>query len=95
MINTIKSSALLGDPSDRRSSQQQDDQEAPPRPRPAASTSPDIRLLIEQDEQTGAMTYKLIDRSTGKVISVVSREDLLNMVSDPGYAAGALLNTKA
>jgi len=93
MINAIKAGALLNDPSDRRSQQGQDerDGETPRRP---PQPAPDVRLLIEPDE-TGVLIYKLVDRATGAVISTVSRDDILRMVSDPSYTAGAVFSTTA
>jgi hypothetical protein len=97
MINTVKSSMDLGDPSDRQSDRRQD-----PRERGSVNTQaatpgpqPDVRLIIEQSPETGALVYKLVDRRTGAVISVVSRAELLNMISDPAYTAGAVIDTKA
>jgi hypothetical protein len=98
MISTIKTGALFDDSSDRRSHQGQDEPggepgEEPPRPAPQLPKR-DVRLVIEPDAD-GALSYKLIDRADGAVISIVSREDLLKMVSDPNYTAGALVSTSA
>jgi hypothetical protein len=97
MINNVKSGMDLGDPSDRQSDRRQDPRERGPAQAgaPASEAQPDVRLLIEHDPETDALIYKLIDRRTGAVISVVSREDLLNMVADPAYTAGAVIDTKA
>ena len=93
MISTIKSTALFGDPSDRRAPQGQDERDGG-QPQRQPQPERDIRLLIEADE-SGVLTYRLIDRASGAVISVVSRDDLLKMVSDPAYTAGKVISTKA
>jgi hypothetical protein len=98
MINTVKSTALLGDPRDEPRSGRQhpdSDRDANPASPPIANAQPDIRLVIEQDDARGGLTYKLIDRATGEVMSVVSREELIRISADPSYTAGALISTKA
>jgi hypothetical protein len=94
MISTIHSGALLGDSSDQRSGQGQDQQDGRRPPEPQKTAQPDIRLLIEPDE-TGVLTYKLVDRTSGAVMSVVTRDELLKMVSDPDYKAGRVISTHA
>ena len=96
MINTVAISAQLGDQSDRRSPQQ-DDPQANTKARTASTVENqrDVRLVIEPDASGEGLLYKLIDRTTGEVISVVSREALIKMGADPAYMAGAAIDTKA
>jgi hypothetical protein len=97
MINTVKSSTLLGDPrDDQRSPRKPPEGEADAAPA-AKSPSPeqDVRLVIEEDRARAVLIYKLIDRATGEVISEVSRDDLMKMGADPLYTAGRVINTKA
>ncbi len=93
MISTIKSTAHYDDPSDRRSPKWQEERDGG-QPQREPQPGRDIRLLIEADDQ-GVLTYRLVDRASGAVISVVSREELLKMVSDPAYSAGKVINTTA
>jgi len=100
MINTVKASAHLGDPrDDRRPARQHPEMDAEmtsgPTPKSAPSLHADVRLLIEQDDQRGGLTYKLVDRATGEVVSVVSREELIKISADPSYTAGKVIDTKA
>jgi flagellar protein FlaG len=101
MINTVKSSGSFDDPRD----DPRDDQRSPHKPperegEAATSAKPtgaraDVRLVIEQDPASGALVYKLIDRSTGEVVSEISRDDLIKMGSDPLYSAGKVIDTTA
>jgi hypothetical protein len=97
MINSVNSSAPLGDPSDRRSDQQRQDQKGSGRSpaKGAGGRHGDVRLVIEQDEERGGLIYKLIDRETGEVISELSRDDVLKMIADPSYTVGKVIDTSA
>jgi flagellar protein FlaG len=60
------------------------------------SESPeDLRLIIEEDQASGAITYKTIDRRTGEVVHRYPREDLLKLSEDERYVAGGVIRTKA
>ncbi|HLK23076.1 MAG TPA: hypothetical protein VKT30_00305 [Caulobacteraceae bacterium] len=63
----------------------------------AAASEPtdDVRLIIEGDESGAGFTYITVDRRTGAVIRQLPRESLLELSRDPGYAAGALIRTRA
>jgi len=95
MINTIAVSPQLGDQPDRQPSQQQDHPRREALPVDAADAEADVRLVIEADAKGAGFLYKQINRTTGEVVSTVSRDALLKMGADPRYAAGAVVNTKA
>jgi flagellar protein FlaG len=68
---------------------------APGEPPPAAADQPDVRLIIEEDEQSGAFIYKTMDRRTGEVIQQFPREEILRLQQDEQYVAGAVVNARA
>jgi len=53
------------------------------------------RLVIEQDGASGAYVYKTLDRITGEVLRQFPREEVLRMMGRDGYAAGAVIKTRA
>lgn len=55
----------------------------------------DLRLIIEEDQASGTYVYKTIDRRTGEVVLQLPRADVLRMREETGYAAGAVIRTKA
>ena len=55
----------------------------------------DVRLVIEQDRESGTFIYKTLDRATGEVLLQLPREDILKVLRSAGYAAGALFKTRA
>ena len=58
---------------------------------PAAD--PGQRLVIEETD--AGLVYTVIDRATGAVVARTSREELVQMGTQPDYAAGALIRTTA
>jgi flagellar protein FlaG len=62
---------------------------------PQADSQPDVRLIIEEDEATGAYVYKTMDRRTGEVIQQFPREQILRLQEDAKYSAGAVVNARA
>jgi flagellar protein FlaG len=62
---------------------------------PDATDQPDLRLIIEDAEDTSGVVYTIVDRRTGKVVSRLSREDVMRLRQTSGYAAGAVFNGKA
>jgi flagellar protein FlaG len=64
---------------------------------PAAveESSPDIRLMIEEDQASGLFIYKTIDRRTGTVVLQLPREEVVKMREARNYRAGGLIKTKA
>ncbi len=64
--------------------------EAPEAPPPA---DPGQRLVIEETD--AGLVYTVIDRASGAVVVRTSREEVAQMGSRAGYAAGALIRAKA
>lgn len=62
---------------------------------PVPSVQPDLRLVIEEDEASGAFVYKTLDRSTGEVVLQLPDEKLLELRRDPDYGPGQVVSTKA
>lgn len=58
---------------------------------PAAD--PGQRLVIEETD--AGLVYTVIDRASGAVVARTSREELVQMGTQPDYAAGALIRTTA
>ena len=54
-----------------------------------------IRLVIEEDRQSGAFVYKTLDRVTGEVLNQYPREEILRMLTREDYAAGDVIKTRA
>ena len=54
-----------------------------------------VRLVIEEDRQSGSFIYKTLDRVTGEVLSQFPREDVLKMLTRGSYAAGDVVKTRA
>ena len=54
-----------------------------------------IRLVIEEDRQSGSFVYKTLDRVTGEVLSQYPREEVLRMLTRSNYAAGDVIKTRA
>ncbi len=52
----------------------------------------DLRLVIEQDEDTGFFIYKTVDRRTGETLQVLPREDVLKLKHDATYGPGAVFD---
>lgn len=50
----------------------------------------DLRLVIEQDEGSGAFIYKTVDRRTGETLQILPREDVLKLKHAAGYDPGAV-----
>ena len=60
-----------------------------------ATDQPDLRLMIEEAEEAGGFVYTIVDRRTGKVVSRLSREEVLRLREKSNYAAGAVFDGKA
>ena len=71
------------------------------RPQPAPETEiatlydPEQRLIIEEDGDTGALVYTVVDRASGQVVAKASREDVARMRARSDYSAGSLIKAKA
>ena len=84
VVQRVSASADATGPdlSDRRRAQQD------------AETAARHRLIIEGDPARGYV-YKSVDRMTGQVVSEYPRETVLKLQSDPEYAQGSVIDTKA
>ncbi len=56
---------------------------------------PDFRLVIEHNIERSVLVYKLINRATGEVMSEISRDDVVKLITDPSYRAGSVIDTRA
>lgn len=54
----------------------------------------DLRLVIEEDPETGTYVYKTIDRRSGEVIQQLPRNEVLRLREEAGYVAGMVIRTK-
>jgi flagellar protein FlaG len=54
-----------------------------------------FRLIIEEDQASGAFVYKTLDRNTGEVVLQFPREEMLKLRDRTGYQAGAVIRTIA
>ncbi|HRH21503.1 MAG TPA: hypothetical protein PLE81_12810 [Brevundimonas sp.] len=52
------------------------------------------RLIIEGDPDSGYV-YKSVDRLTGQVVSAYPRETVIRLQSEPNYAQGSVIDTRA
>jgi flagellar protein FlaG len=50
----------------------------------------DLRLVIEQDEDSGSFIYKTVDRRTGETLQILPREDVLKLKHAATYDPGAV-----
>jgi flagellar protein FlaG len=63
--------------------------------RPVQEPAQDLRLVIEEDPQSGAFVYKTLDRTTGEVVRQVPREDVLRLKTSDSYVAGEIFAGQA
>jgi len=54
-----------------------------------------VRLVIEEDQESGVFIYKTLDPATGEVLLQLPREDLLKALHSGAYAAGDVVKTRA
>jgi flagellar protein FlaG len=52
-------------------------------------------LVIEEDQATGSLVYKTIDRRTGEVVLQLPREDIEKLGEETEYQAGFVIRAKA
>ncbi len=55
----------------------------------------DLRLIIEETGEPGQYVYTVVDRRTGRIVSQLSREEVLRMRERASYAAGAVFDGMA
>jgi hypothetical protein len=99
MINTVKAGTSVPDGALNQRSPRRDSQ---PQPKPqsaraaaAAAPDSDLRLVIERDALGGDYVYRLVDRTTGKVVTELPRDQVSELATTPSYAAGTVVSTKA
>ena len=54
-----------------------------------------FRLIIEEDEASGAFIYKTLNRNTGDVVLQFPRDEVLKLKEQASYEAGAIIRTTA
>ena len=70
--------------------------EPAPAPRPQAPPAfADVRLVIEEDRDSGTFIYKTLDRVTGEVLLQLPRENVLKALRAGSYSAGSVVKTQA
>jgi len=60
-----------------------------------ATDEAELRLVIEEDEASGAYVYKTVNRRTGEVVQQLPREEVLKLARHVDYHAGGVIRTKA
>lgn len=55
----------------------------------------DLRLVIEQDDDSGEYIYKTVDRRTGETLQQFPREQILKLREEPHYASGDVFDGQA
>ena len=74
---------------------------APPvehEPAPPVDNGPqpgDLRLVIEQDDNSGEYIYKTVDRRTGETLQQFPREQILKLREETTYASGDVSDGQA
>jgi flagellar protein FlaG len=72
--------------------------EVTPKKRPSLQDPSDqsqYRLVIEEDQASGAFVYKTLNRDTGEVVNQFPREEVLKLKEHAQYKAGAIIRTTA
>ena len=54
-----------------------------------------VRLVIEEDSQSGSFVYKTLDRVTGEAVKQLPREQVVELMQAAAYSAGSVIDTKA
>ncbi|MGZ8408241.1 MAG: hypothetical protein ACXWVJ_09460, partial [Caulobacteraceae bacterium] len=65
-----------------------------PATQPEPEAVADLRLVIEEGESEGRYIYTVINRTTGEVVSMLPREEVLKLRDNGNYQAGALFSGK-
>jgi len=69
-----------------------------PAPSAPADNGPqpgDLRLVIEQDNDSGEYVYKTVDRRTGETLQQFPREQILKLREAASYATGDVYDGQA
>jgi|GEM_PF-5091574 len=65
----------------------------------AAPTAPqhnaDLRLIIEEDEASGIIVYKTLDRRTGEIVRQLPREEVVRLRDAPSYTPGDVADSRS
>ncbi len=72
--------------------------EVPAQPDKSADNGPqpgDLRLVIDQDPDSGEYVYKTVDRRTGETLQQFPREEILKLRDATHYASGDVYDGKA
>lgn len=67
----------------------------PAKPVEAGPQPGDLRLVIEQDDDSGEYVYKTVDRRTGETLQQFPREQILKLREESDYASGAVFDGQA
>ena len=62
---------------------------------PTTDPTPDLRLVIEEDQGSGSFVYKTVDRVTGEVVQQLPRAEVLKLRAAAAYVAGQVIRTRA
>lgn len=101
MINAVKAGVVVPDAAVKQRPAEQEppvgpQQGATPAAEPKApEPASDLRLVIERDSSNAYYVYRLIDRTTGKVVVELPRDQVSELGSTPSYEAGTVVSTKA
>lgn len=95
MATNVTNVAAVSDPTpgSTPSAASQPSAPAPESSASAASTTSDLRLVIEDDEKAGCFVYKTINWRTGEVVQQLPREQLIKLREADYYAAGDVFKT--
>lgn len=66
-----------------------------PTPPTPENLSPDLRLVIEEDDATKTYVYKTVNRMTGEVIQQFPRDQVLKMKAESDYRPGKIIRAGA
>ncbi|RZJ29847.1 MAG: hypothetical protein EON85_06120 [Brevundimonas sp.] len=53
------------------------------------------RLVIEEGPRVGSFIYKTMDRETGEIVKQFPREQVIELMENANYSAGAVIDTRA
>lgn len=62
-------------------------------PPESAHQNADLRLVIEEDQQSGTFIYKTLDRRTGEVVKQLPREEVVRLKETPSYEPGDVIDS--
>jgi flagellar protein FlaG len=101
MINSLKAGVVAPEVSNTQRTSEPEPQSAraapkpAPAPPPAAPPGSDLRLVIERDSDNAFYVYRLVDRTTGKVVVELPRDQVAEMGGQASYSAGSVARATA